>query len=607
MGLMEPAVEVAGDDLTDIEYVASGGTGVVYRAVQQSLGRVVALKVLHGVDLREDRIRQEAWIQAQVSEHANVVTLYGTTTVTGLRTALILEFVPGGSLSERIGRAGPLEAAEWLRLARELSSALAAAHGVGIIHRDVKPANVLFAADGSTRLADFGISGGCTRTVPHLETSVAFAAPELLGGDRPDRSNDVFSLALTVLVAALGRHPFGDRLPVAAMAARIQGERLRFTDWIPSVPKGLGALLDGCLDPEPEERPTVAELLNGLPAVITDADRHLVSLGRPSSALEVGSITVTDDRFGFGWKLLESVQFSVAGGGVLALVGRKESGVRLALEVIGGLRQPSSGSVVVGGVTIEPRRSSGVRLAYVACEPQFFTSLSVRRNLIHFAGLTGSNRAAVADRVESILDAMWLRDRANTRASSLSPAGAQRLHLAIAMASDPTVVLIDRIDTPRDDAAVSELASAVAIMAQRRIAVVVGTDDPQLASRLADRFCVLSAGRVVACGGPDAVVPEDGTEEIVVTLDSSGRAPLLGLGLEVVGIEPLADSRTRVTFLPGPGDTIEAVVASLPESIRSTLTSVEVRNRCLTDHLSRLLGDSPTGSTSARSESLLRC
>ncbi len=280
MGVLDTSFEVVGDDLVDIEFVASGGSGTVYRAVQRSLDRVVALKVLHGVDLRDDQTQREARVQAKVSAHANVVTLYGTTTVNGSSSALIMEFVPGGSLADRIERSGRLDLDEWLRAGREVSSALAAAHELGIVHRDVKPSNVLFAADGSARLGDFGISDTGTRTIDQLEASVAFAAPEILEGDRPSAANDLFSLALTLLVAAVGRHPFGEGVPVAAMAARIQSERIRFTDWVPDLPAELGNILDRCLDLEPEERPSAAEL-----------SLALTGGGRPQShvtAFEVG-------------------------------------------------------------------------------------------------------------------------------------------------------------------------------------------------------------------------------------------------------------------------------------------------------------------------------
>jgi hypothetical protein len=157
-----------------------------------------------------------------------------------------------------------------LRLGRELSSALAAAHAAGIVHRDVKPSNVLFASDWSSRLADFGISGTATRTLDELEASVAYAAPELLEGDRPSPPNDVFALALTLLVAASGRHPFGEDAPVAALAARIQSERIRFSDHVADWPEGCANLLDRCLDLDPDERPSASEVSEGLRARALD-------------------------------------------------------------------------------------------------------------------------------------------------------------------------------------------------------------------------------------------------------------------------------------------------------------------------------------------------
>lgn len=264
MAAFDVAGDIAGEDLDEVEFVASGGSGTVYRAVQRSLGRVVALKVLHGIDLRDARTSREARVQAEMSWHANVITLYGTTTLSGGSTGLVMEFAPGGSLTDRIARTGPLDPDAALRLGRELSSALAAAHAAGIVHRDVKPSNVLFATDGSSRLADFGISGSVTRTLDEVEASVAYAAPELLEGDQPSPPNDVYALALTLLVAASGRHPFGEDAPVAALAARIQSERIRFSDHVADWPAGAVELMDRCLNLEPDERPTAAEVSEGL-------------------------------------------------------------------------------------------------------------------------------------------------------------------------------------------------------------------------------------------------------------------------------------------------------------------------------------------------------
>jgi hypothetical protein len=253
--------ELVGGDLTDLEFVAKGGNGSVYRAVQRSLGRTVAVKILDRVDVRRGDRRTEALTQAAMSWHGNVVTLLGTTTLADGSTALVLEYVPGGTLGERVRRVGALPPEQWLSLARELSSAVSAAHSAGIQHRDIKPSNVLFAEDGSVRLADFGTAGSSTVTLDDLQASVAYAPPELLEGARPGPANDVYSMALTLWVAATGREPFGaGELTPAAVMARVQSDRLRFPEGTGGLDPAAVAVLDRCLDPRSARRPTAPEL-----------------------------------------------------------------------------------------------------------------------------------------------------------------------------------------------------------------------------------------------------------------------------------------------------------------------------------------------------------
>ena len=258
-------VDVVGGDLTDLEFIARGGSAAVYRATQRTLGRSVAVKIFDGAALDPHRAAAEARAQAAMSWHGNVITLYGVRSMPDGVPALVMEYAPGGSLRDRISSNGPSAPAEWMRIGGQVASALVAAHAAGVVHRDVKPSNVLFAADGSARLADFGIAGTLTATLDGVEGSVAYAPPELLDGDRPTAANDVYSLVVTLLVAATGREPFGaDELPPAAVMARIQSERLRFSAQVSGLAPALAAALDAGLDPDPRRRPSAAELAAAL-------------------------------------------------------------------------------------------------------------------------------------------------------------------------------------------------------------------------------------------------------------------------------------------------------------------------------------------------------
>lgn len=218
--------ELLGEDLDDIELLGRGSSGAVYRATERSLGRTVAVKVFRRFTGDEtDRVFAEAKAQASLSWHANVVSLYRRGVTQDGFPYIVMEYAPGGSLEDRVRDAGPLDEATWRRAGAELAAALAVAHDAGVVHCDVKPSNVLFAADGSVRLADFGIAratGMTSGTLDSIEGSIGYVPPELLDGQRPVPANDVYSMALTLAFAQSGHPPFPEGLTLAQAVAAVQ-------------------------------------------------------------------------------------------------------------------------------------------------------------------------------------------------------------------------------------------------------------------------------------------------------------------------------------------------------------------------------------------------
>jgi hypothetical protein len=251
-------------DLADLEFVARGSSGPIYRATQVTLDRTVVVKVIDTADAPA-RARREARLMGRLSWHSHVLSLHGVTTLRDGSPALVMEYAAGGSLADVVERDGPLAPERVIALARQVTSAVAAAHRLGVVHGDIKPSNVLFADDSTIRLSDFGIAGTGTDTLDTIEGSLAFAPPELFDGARPSPAQDVYSIAVTLHVAAVGRQPFGsDHLPAAAVMARIQSERLRFPAAVAADSSALLEILDRCLDPDPEARPTAEMLLAAL-------------------------------------------------------------------------------------------------------------------------------------------------------------------------------------------------------------------------------------------------------------------------------------------------------------------------------------------------------
>jgi hypothetical protein len=251
--------------LDQFELIGRGGSSTVYRATDMSLGRTVAVKVLHARSLGEagGAVPAEAVAQSRVSWHSNVLSLYGSTVAHDGSPVLILEYAPGGSLDDRIGARGPLSPQELFELGAQLASALAAAHEQGVVHCDLKPSNVLFAADGSARLADFGIARHASLSVDTLDpvqASLQFAPPELLEGARPTSSNDVYGLALTLCYAASGELPFGGpEVGPGATVARIHAGDIA-PGILGAVPEDLRGLIRRALSSAPGERPGADEI-----------------------------------------------------------------------------------------------------------------------------------------------------------------------------------------------------------------------------------------------------------------------------------------------------------------------------------------------------------
>lgn len=264
------APEISG--LTFIKLLGSGGFADVYLYEQASPARRVAVKVLRDPALGRDglsRFKAEADAMAQL-EHPHIVPVYSVgQTAEGLPFFTMM-YYPKGSLSSRV-KQGPMPVAEVLRLGVQLAGALETAHRAGILHRDVKPANVLVDQFGRIGLGDFGIASRLAAADPESSFSVPWCAPEiLLGTSSGSARSDVYGLAATLWHLLVGRSPFevpgGDNAS-DAMAARVLGMPPPSTD-LDDVPMALDRLLRRGLSKDPAQRPgSVLEFVRSLQAI----------------------------------------------------------------------------------------------------------------------------------------------------------------------------------------------------------------------------------------------------------------------------------------------------------------------------------------------------
>ena len=265
------------DGYVGLVEIGRGGFGVVYQGSQVEFNRTVALKVLTGLFDESARARFERECQAlgSLSGHPNIVTVYAAGFTNDGRPFLAMEYLPGGSLGERLAGQN-LSWAEASSIGIRIAGALQRAHDLGVLHRDVKPDNILMSAYGEPKLADFGIArfqGGYETRTGVITATFAHAAPELLEGKRPSPASDVYALASTVYELISGHAPFvtdtEDTLPL--LLARIASEAP--PDLRPlGVPDGVCAVLERALDKDPASRTaSAADLGRQLQSAVRDA------------------------------------------------------------------------------------------------------------------------------------------------------------------------------------------------------------------------------------------------------------------------------------------------------------------------------------------------
>ncbi|HEY3606429.1 MAG TPA: protein kinase [Pseudonocardiaceae bacterium] len=279
------------------EHIGSGAMGVVWQAHDERLHRTVALKQLllqPGLSAGEahearERAMREGRIAARL-QHPNAVTVYDVVEDDG-QPVLIMEYVPSKSLSAVLDERGPLPAPEVARIGAQVATALTAAHAAGIVHRDIKPGNVLLAEDGTVKITDFGISratGDVTVTATGmLAGTPAYLAPEVAKGENPGPPSDVFSLGSTVYAAVEGQPPFGTNDNTLALLHAVAACRT-----IPPRKAGpLTALLMHMLRANPNDRPTMAEACRALTAIGAGQSAGLGPSTGPTAVVDQGPNT----------------------------------------------------------------------------------------------------------------------------------------------------------------------------------------------------------------------------------------------------------------------------------------------------------------------------
>ena len=259
--------------------IGRGGMGIVYLAREVHLDRLVAIKLLPPTKAQayRDRFLREARLAAKLS-HPNIIPIHAVEDTGGF-VYYVMAFVDGETLTQRVRTRGPLPSSEGARVLREVAWALAYAHGQGVVHRDVKPDNILLeSAGGRVLVADFGIAAAAG-DAHMLDGDVAgtpeFMSPEQVVGGQIDARSDLYGLGATAFYAFSGRFPFEGSSATEVLAKQVTEPAPPLASLGLTVPRKLASLVDRCLAKEPGHRPASAQALAEQLGVALEQRREL--------------------------------------------------------------------------------------------------------------------------------------------------------------------------------------------------------------------------------------------------------------------------------------------------------------------------------------------
>ena len=272
---------IVGERYEIISRIGSGGMADVYKAKDHKLNRLVAVKVMKA-EFSEDKgfiakFRDEAQAAAGLA-HPNVVNVYDVGEDKGVYY-IVMELVQGITLKDYISRKGKLTVREATSIAIQVSLGLEAAHRSNIIHRDVKPQNIIISTDGKVKLSDFGIARAASSNTisSNVMGSVHYSSPEQVRGGYSDAKSDIYSLGITMYEMITGHVPFDGETTVAIAIKHLQEEIVSPRQYVPDIPYSLEQIILKCTQKSPDRRYTsMSELIEDLKHSLLDPDGRFV-------------------------------------------------------------------------------------------------------------------------------------------------------------------------------------------------------------------------------------------------------------------------------------------------------------------------------------------
>lgn len=297
--MLKPGMFIS-DRYEIVDKVGSGGMADVYKAKCHRLNRFVAVKVLKQ-EFSDDKkfvtkFRGEAQSAAGLS-HPNIVNVYDVGEDDGLYY-IVMELVEGITLKSFIERKGKLEVKEAIGIAIQIALGLEAAHANHIIHRDIKPQNIIISREGKVKVTDFGIAKAANSNTitSNAMGSVHYISPEQARGGYSDERSDIYSLGVTMYEMLTGKVPFVGDNTVSVALQHIQGEAMPLRDLDPQIPPSIDRIVQKCMQKKPERRYlTEAELIGDLKQAITNPNGDFVKIS-PMVVNNSPTIDLTEDE-----------------------------------------------------------------------------------------------------------------------------------------------------------------------------------------------------------------------------------------------------------------------------------------------------------------------
>ena len=290
-----------GDRYEILELIGSGGMADVYKAKCHKLNRFVAIKVLKSEFSSDNSFVSKFKAEAQSAAglmHPNIVNVYDVGEERGMYY-FVMELVEGITLKRYIEKKIRLTSKEAVSIAIQVSMGIEAAHNNGIIHRDIKPQNIIISKEGKVKVADFGIAkAASSNTVTsHAMGSVHYTSPEQARGGYSDAKSDIYSIGITLFEMVTGHVPFDGETTVAVAIKHIQEEMPSPRVYVPDVPISVEQIINKCCQKNPDRRyQNVGQLIKDLKHSLANPDEAFVVVNEPASGEGTKTISDNDKR-----------------------------------------------------------------------------------------------------------------------------------------------------------------------------------------------------------------------------------------------------------------------------------------------------------------------